>query len=241
MRNILFPLLALAMLLGFGGPLLANQVSGLDTAAFATNDPPGRVFPGKYFEYKAQFYLKKKDYRQALNLFELAGFWANKIAQYNAGLMYYNGIGVPPDPVRGVAWLGIAAEAHDDLAVRALQLAYASLSAEQQHQSAQLWKQLDEKYGDAVAVPRALQRYDAEARNVTGSRVGFIGDLRVYETGPGASSLGEAGFTYYRRQDHTADALLDTITGHVTVGNVVPLKVSDEAKAGASRTPLVEP
>jgi Sel1 repeat len=241
MRNISIALLVSILLLSSSSPLRANQVSGLDRAGFATNDPPGRVFPGKYFEYKAQFYLRKKDYRQALDLFELAGFWANKIAQYNAGLMYYNGIGVPADPVRGVAWLGIAAEAHDDLALRALQLAYASLSEEQKHRSAQLWKQLDGKYGDAVAVPRALQRYDAEAREVTGSHVGFIGDLRVYEAGPGGSSLGEAGSIYYRRQEHTAQALLDTITGHVTVGKVMPLKIGDEAKAGASPIPLIEP
>ena len=91
-------------------------------------DPPGRVFPGKYFEYKAQFYLRKRDYAEALRLFELAGFWANKRAQYNAGLMYYKGIGVPADPLRGVAWLGIAAENHDELSQSALQTTYAALS-----------------------------------------------------------------------------------------------------------------
>jgi hypothetical protein len=214
----------------------------IGAASMSFNDPPGNFFPGKYFEYKAQFYLKKKDYREALDLFELAGFWANKVAQYNAGLMYYNGIGnVPTDRVRGVAWLGIAAEAHDDLAVHALQVAYASLSKDERQQAAALWKDLDAKYGDAVSLPRALQRYDMEAKTATGSHLGFVGNLRVYELGTGGSALGESGFGYYRRQEGGRDALLDKITGHVTVGAVRALKVGDEAKVNASQVPLSEP
>ena len=107
------------------------------------SDPPGRVFPGKYFEYKAQFYLHKHDYRFALDMFELAGFWANKRAQYNTGIMYFNGIGVPVDKARGAAWLGIAAENHDDLTVAMLQSAYAQLSDSEKQQAQNIWQELD--------------------------------------------------------------------------------------------------
>ena len=232
-------MVAVALLLGSTAPALANHISGMDTAAFATNDPPGNFFPGKYFQYKAQFYLKKKDYSEALRLFELAGFWANKIAQYNAGLMHYNGIGVPVDRVRGVAWLGIAAEAQDDLAVRALQVAYASLGADEKREAGALFKQLDEKYGDAVSLPRALSRFEDQARNVTGSRVGSIGNLTVYEAGIGGNgSMGESGFTYLRRQGTTRDELIERITGRVTVGAVQPINVPAEALKNASRVPL---
>ncbi|MGH8122723.1 MAG: hypothetical protein ACREPT_08100 [Rudaea sp.] len=223
---------------GIGPTGGAGHWSGMDAAAFATNDPPGNFFPGKYFEYKAQFYLRKKDYREALDLFELAGFWANKVAQYNAGLMYYNGIGVPVDKVRGVAWLGIAAEEHDDLAVRALEVAYASLNAEEKQQANLTWKQLDEKYGDAVALPRALRRFNVEAHGATGSHLGFLANLQVYETGTDGSSLGQSGFTYYRGQGNERDALIGQITGHVTVGAVRPLKVSADALRDASHAPL---
>lgn len=229
------------LLLGAPASSFANQFSGMDAAAFASNDPPGNFFPGKYFEYKAQFYLKKKDYHEALRLFELSGFWADKIAQYNTGLMYYNGLGVPVDRVNGVAWLGIAAEQQDDLAVKALQLGYASLSREERLQANAIWKQLDAKYGDAASLPRALQRFNVEARSATGSHLGFVGNLQVYETGPGNNPLGESGFGFYRRQDNARDALLDKITGHVTVGAVTALKVSDDAKANASQMPLTDP
>ena len=211
---------------------------GMDRASYRSNDPPGRIFPGHYFEYKARFYLKKGDYRAALQMFELAGFWANKIAQYNAGIMYYNGIGVPVDRVRGVAWLGIAAEAHDDLADRALSVAYASLNDAEKRSADALWRQLAQKYGDAVSVRRALDNYAMETRAITGSHVGFVDDVRAYETGPGAATLGEAGSTYYARQAQTRDALISKITGHVTVGAVGPLDVPKDVLQKASQTPL---
>ena len=235
-------LFVVALLSGAAAPAFAMHDYGMDSAAFASNDPPGNFFPGKYFQYKAQFYLSKKSYVTALRMYELAGFWANKIAQYNAGLMYYNGIGIPVDRVRGVAWLGIAAEAQDDLAVRALQVAYASLDESEKRQAGELFKQLDEKYGDAASLPRAVRRYEMEARGATGSHLGYVGNLTVYETGASSNgSLGESGFRYYRHQGDTRDELIGKITGHVRVGAVTPLKVSADALKNASQEPLDAP
>jgi TPR repeat protein len=154
------------------GMARAGGFSGMDKIGVL--DEPGHFFPGIYFEHKAQFYLKNKDYRAALEMFELASYWADKIAQYNTGLMYFNGIGVPVDKPRGVAWLHIAAEAQDDLAARALQLAYADLTAEQRVTADATWHQLDEKYGDSVTLPRALNQYNADLTAVTGSHLGHV-------------------------------------------------------------------
>jgi hypothetical protein len=188
-------------------------------------DPPGRMFPGKYFEYKAQFYLRKADYKGALDMFELAGFWADKRAQYNAGMMYYKGIGVPADRTRGVAWLGIAAENHDELSDQSLQAAYASLSDSEKAQAEQIFSQLNEKYGDSATIPRALKQFNVEARSIVGSRVGFAGlNTMIAENG-----VGDAGYrpvAYFNREhDKQLDALISTVTGHVTVGQVVTLPV----------------
>ncbi len=74
------------------------------SGAFASMDMPSRFLPGIYFEHHAQIYLKHHDYKAALENFQLAGYWANKVAQYNVGIMYFNGIGtIPVDKVRGVA------------------------------------------------------------------------------------------------------------------------------------------
>jgi TPR repeat protein len=218
----------------FASVLLAsNTASAVNYAGLVGREPPGNFFPGKYLEYKAQFYLRNRDYRAALEMFELAGFWANKIAQYNAGLMYYNGIGVSVDKVRGVAWLGIAAEAHDDLADSTLQTAYASLSADEKRQADVLFRALDAKYGDRVSLPRALHRYDVEAKSATGSHVGFRGNSSVFESGSD-SQIGDASFTYYKRQDEDRDKLVAQITGHVTIGTLQTLNVPDDARGKAS-------
>jgi TPR repeat protein len=221
------------------GLACAGGFSGMDKDGVW--DEPAHFFPGIYFEHKAQFYLKNKDYRAALEMFELAGYWADKIAQYNAGLMYFNGIGVPADKPRGVAWLHIAAEAQDDLAGRALQLAYADLTAAQRAEADAIWHQLDEKYGDRVTLPRALNQYNADLTAVTGSHLGYvIGNLSVQEVG-GGDGLPEIGAVYLRRQDKTMNELISKITGHVRVGAVQPLKVADAARANASTIPLDVP
>jgi len=220
------------------GTASAIGQGGMDRASFRTNDPPGRIFPGKYFEYKARSYLKRGDYRAALEMFELAGFWANKIAQYNAGLMYYAGIGVPMDRVRGVAWLGIAAETHDDLADRTLNVAYANLDEKEKQAANVLWQQLDQKYGDAVSIKRALKNYAMETQMPTGSRVGFVGNLGVFETGPGSASFGETGAAYYRRQAEARDAIVSQITGHVSVGAVERIDLPEGVAPNATPTPI---
>ena len=202
-------------------------------------DAPSRYFPGKYFEQKAQFYLKKQDYAAALRLFELSGYWADKVSQYNAGIMYYNGIGVPTDKVLGTAWLGIAAEAHDSLADQALQAAYAELTPEQRSLADAAFQQLDEKYGDEVTLPRALRRYEQDASM----------SLFKYTTGPGyvdtcagaGGCTNENSVSFARRLDAQRSALIGQITGHVSVGGVQPLEVPAEAKKNASHTPLLQP
>ena len=229
---------AVIALLG-SGIAVAGGSGGMDK--IGVWDEPGHFFPGIYFEHKAQFYLKNKDYRAALEMFELASYWADKVAQYNTGLMYFNGIGVPVDKPRGVAWLHIAAEAQDDLAARALQLAYADLTTEQRTEADAMWHQLDEKYGDRVSLPRALNQYNADLTAVTGSHLGHvIGNLSIQEVGAG-DGLPEIGAVYLRRQDKTMNELISKITGHVRVGAVQPLKVADAARANASTVLLDVP
>ena len=203
-------------------------------------DAPSRYFPGKYFEQKAQFYLKKQDYVTALRMFELSGYWADKVAQYNAGIMHYNGIGVPVDKILGTAWLGIAAEAHDSLADQALQAAYAELTAEQRSQADAAFQQLDEKYGDDVTLPRALRRYQQDA-SISLFGFGNVGPGSVDTCGGAAGCTNENSVNFARRMDAQRSALIAQITGHVSVGAMQPLEVPAEAKKNASHTVLLPP
>ena len=212
------------------------RAGGLDDFA-GVWDAPSRNFPGLYFEHKAQFYLKKKDYAEALRLFELSGYWANKVAQYNAGIMYYNGIGTPTDKVRGAAWLGIAAESHDSLADAAVQAAYSELTPEQREQADATFRQLDVKYGDEVTLPRALRRYEQDMGiSLFGFGVTGPGSVYSYAGGHGIEEL-STGFV--QRMDMQRDALIATIKGHVSVGGVQTLAVPENAKRDPSHKVLL--
>lgn len=226
LRQASFVVLAV-LAIGALAPARAGILSGMDSATW--NDPPGRFMPGQYFEYKARFYVKKKDLRAALEMYELSAYWANTLGAYNAGIMYYNGIGVPADHVRGTAWLGIAAENHTELTDSMLQQAWASLSPGERGQAEIVWHQLEEKYGDRVALDRALRHFGVEAGMATGSHLGYKGDLTVFEYGSNSDPLGVTGSKYYAARDRDRAALIAKLRGHVDVGAVMPLPIDDRA------------
>jgi len=216
--------------------LPARAQSGMDS--FGVWDAPSRFFLGKYFEQKAQFYLKNRQYRAAVEMFELSAFWADKVSQYNAGLMYYNGIGVAVDKARGLAWLRVAAQGHETLAERALEVAQRESSADERARAEQLFAQLDAKYGDRYTLPRALALFAQDSAMLTGSHLGHvIGPLSVQQAG----DLPTTGEDFAQRIGAQRDQLISQIRGHVTVGAVTPLTVPREARSNASDAPLDAP
>ncbi len=129
-----------------------------------------RFVPGKYYEYQAQLAVKDKKFAKSLELFQKAGYWGNKTAQYNVGMLYLNGAeGVPVDRVRGAAWLGIAAETHQAYVDKALGQAYAGLSADERVAAGKLWQELRVDYDDKVTLPRANKRFNDELIHTKGS------------------------------------------------------------------------
>jgi hypothetical protein len=163
MRRSRFGSLLLAVLLALlsRGPALAAETP---ENAFAS-DPSITIkyLPGKYYEQRAQDAVKRKDFRQALEFYEKAGYWGNKIAQYDVGMLYLAGAeGVPADKVRGTAWLGIAAQTHVPYVDQALGEAYATLSVEQRAAAGDIWKQLKADYDDKVTLDRASKRFNSQ-------------------------------------------------------------------------------
>lgn len=214
------------------GVLLYGCTGHLSAASIpALWEEPSSFFPGTYFDHKAQWYLKNKDYRAALEMFQLSGFWGNKLAQYNAAVMLFNGIGVPVDKVQGVAWFRIAAETHGDLVDNALKAASDELTDPQRAEADALWQTLDAKYGNKVTLDRAIARYEADLYTSTGHGH-WKGNLQVYEmSGGGASVPGEV---FDKRRDAQFAAFIGQLTGTVTVGKITALAVPDEVRTHAS-------
>ncbi len=144
---------------------------------FGTPEEDAR--PGQYYFYRAVDAVKRKQYRFAVDMYRASASWAYKAAQYNLAVMYANGEGVPADRPLAMAWAALAAERNDTDYVRARELIYAQLSADEFTKANEIWRDLKKTYGDAVALERAKMRWAQVKANMTGSRVGAIGNLKV--------------------------------------------------------------
>lgn len=161
MREQHFRTLLLALLVAgwSGGHALAADTPANSFAA----DPAITIkyLPGKYYEQRAQDAVKRKNFRRALEMYEKAAYWGNKIAQYDIGMLYLGGAdGVPVDKVRATAWLGIAAQTHAPYVDKALGEAFASLNAGQRASADDIWKQLKIDYDDKVTLDRASKLFN---------------------------------------------------------------------------------
>ncbi len=145
---------------------LGASAYGADTAADSFAGDPSitiKYLPGKYYEQQAQTAVKAQNFRRALEMYKKAGYWGNKIAQFNVGMLYVNGAeGVPVDRIRGTAWLGIAAQTHTQYVDKALGEAYAGLNTEQRAAAGDLWKQLKVDYDDKITLDRASKLFNAQ-------------------------------------------------------------------------------
>lgn len=145
---------------------------------FNTPESDGR--PGvKFFTYGVQAF-RRGDYRHARAMYEVAASWAYKPAEYNLGVMYFKGQGVPVDRARGTAWMVLAAERGAPLYVKARDLMVTALSKSEFARADELWGELKETYGDQVALRRAKAQWAYVRTHQTGTRVGGgTGELAV--------------------------------------------------------------
>ncbi|HEY6940209.1 sel1 repeat family protein, partial [Dokdonella sp.] len=147
------------------------------TDHYATPEDKGR--PGEKFYFDAVRAVGKKDYRFAIDMYEVSASWAYKPAQYNLGVMYLKGEGVPVDRARAMAWFALAAERGDADYARARELLYADLDKDEFARANEIWRELKPTYGDDAALIRAKMRWAHVRAEMTGSPVGSPGNLKV--------------------------------------------------------------
>jgi hypothetical protein len=159
---------------------------------YATPEDDAR--PGEKFYFRAVHAFQHKEYKFAVDMYEVAASWAYKPAQYNLAIMYLKGEGVPVDRQRAMAWMALAAERSDPQYVQARELLYADLTpAEFEHANA-IWRELKPTYGDDVAMPRAKMRWAQVRAAMTGSHVGgVVGNLQVGAQGAGVKPVNSPG------------------------------------------------
>lgn len=154
------------------------SAGALSDGNFNTPESDGR--PGvKFFAYAVEAF-KKGDYRHAIDMYTVAASWAYKPAEYNLGVMYFKGQGILADRARGAAWMVLAAERGNPDYVKARDLMVTVLSKAEFKRTDEIWNQLNQKYGDKVALRRAKAQWALARTHQTGTRVGgSVGELRV--------------------------------------------------------------
>jgi hypothetical protein len=144
---------------------------GPSTGNYNTPEADGR--PGEYYFQLGVNAFYDKDYAHAIAMYEVAASWAYKPAEFNLGLIYFQGLGVPVDRPRGAAWMSLAAERGNSRKLkRTRDLMLGKLSKAETEQALAIWQQLKPTYGDEVALARAKARWAQVKTNMTGSRVG---------------------------------------------------------------------
>lgn len=146
------------------------SAGSLSNGNFNTPESDGR--PGVYYFDLGVEAIRKGDYGHAIDMYKVAASWAYKPAEYNLGIMYFKGQGMPADRARGAAWMILAAERGDPLYVRARDLMVTALTKAEFAHTDEIWNELKPTYGDAVALQRAKGRWAQVKAGTTGSHVG---------------------------------------------------------------------
>lgn len=144
-------------------------------------DPTRTYLPGKYYERVALEAMRHQDYTGALNAYQRAAYWGNKVAQYNLGQIYLHGLGrIRADPARGVAWLGLADEEHQPDYDKALVVAYKTLKPEERTRADAIWTQLQATYADKLTLARATQAFEDAYHSGRAGSATTEGDPNTY-------------------------------------------------------------
>lgn len=161
----------------------------------------------------------------ARHYFLVAARYGDKVAQYNLGVMYFNGEGIPADRIRGWAWFDLAAERGYPQMVETALDAWDLLDDAQRTQATALRDELEARFGDAVVVPRVAAMMERIRRNPTGSRTGHVsGTLQIYDR----SGMQRSGDEFYaeERWDYREIVRIETqlfeqlARGRVEIGEI---------------------
>jgi hypothetical protein len=206
--------------------------------------------PGEYFFGLGANAFRKKDFAFAVHMYRVAASWAYKPAEYNLGVMYALGQGVPVDLPRAMAWMTLAAERGEKLYVAAREMINAQLSKAQFAQADAIYGELYPTYGDATALRRAKDRWAQVRSSMTGSRVGSVaGELKSGVAAPG-TPMGAAAGSPGAGLNHVGTSASDILSGEEVDGSIAyeqllksdnPYDPKFESRPGSTGKVTVEP
>jgi hypothetical protein len=174
----------------------------------------------------------------ALTAFKRAARFGDKPSQAMLGEMYWKGEGVSAQPAEAYIWMDLAAERGYPLFLSRREHFWSAMTAEQRADALARGPNYYDQFGDAVATARLAKVLKRGKREVTGSRVGFVGNLSIILPSPGGG-IRVSGEDFYRDEYWVLDQYLawqdrnwkDLPQGRVEIG---PLQ-SDPASPAPSQ------
>lgn len=139
-------------------------------------------------------------YNEALTQLQRAAKFGDKPAQALVAEMYWLGQGVTQDRARAYAWMDLAAERNYKSLVSLREYYWSQLSERERDDALRIGQDVYASYGDRVAIPRMDRLLRAGRREITGSRVGFLGNLEVELRSKEGGWIQVSGEKYYRAQ-----------------------------------------
>lgn len=148
----------------------------------ASTGPRQDVLQGGFLDYhpdmannnRGMEALRAGDAPKAMEYFRRAARYADKASQALLGEMYWYGVNMPPDRVKALQWMELAAERDYPTFVELRDKFRAALTPEELQQVEAGRKALWDEYGDAVASPRIAKELERGRRAITGSRTGAL-------------------------------------------------------------------
>lgn len=179
----------------FASPAWAAPQLELTKASFMDIDSNLRQaqgHPNERERYTGLKAYKTRHYDEAIEHFQRAASYADKYSQHYLSLIYWHGEGVARDPVKAYIWSDLAAERGSVPLLAIREKMWAELDDGQKKQVEAEGPGYYDRYGDAVAKPKAEREIRRFATKMTGSRVGFQHKLDIQNGGPINGSFGNA-------------------------------------------------
>lgn len=230
---------------GHRAPLRADPLqAGHDASAFkpidaAIIDSGGYLaaHPDQRFRLLGAKARREGRPREAREHFRKAARYADKLSQGVLAEMYWNGEGGERNRVLGYIWMDLAAERGAPLLIAHRERYWSQMTHRERVEAKRVGQAIYAEYGDEAAKPRLARKLVTASRRVTGSRLGWVGNLTIcMEPSAGRCGTLVTGEQYYAdrywnpaKYWEWQDRILLTPTnsGEVEVGPVETVRPQD--------------
>jgi TPR repeat protein len=130
---------------------------------------------------------RKGNYAEAMTFFRRAARYADKPSQGMIAEMLWKGQGTAVDRPAAYVWMDLAAERAYKMMLVQREKYWAELTEAERTRALEIGDALHAEYADSAARPRLDQKLRQGKRRVTGSRTGFVGNLKISIPGPNGS------------------------------------------------------